>query len=162
MDSSPPLTSHTLAMHLLDSLPSPPNSNVSNNNNNTKSTPILSSSTSNNTAPISDELLLSLHFLFGNSLESALDIIDRQMITHIVSVPSGREMYHFQGKSKKVHFASKHYCTCMGYKFGVILRGDSLLCKHQLAAYFASPMAWKIRRREISDVEYDKIVYSPS
>ncbi|XP_033703664.1 zinc finger SWIM domain-containing protein 7 isoform X2 [Tursiops truncatus] len=43
-------------------------------------------------APIPDEHLLSLKFVFGSSAVQALDLVDRQSVT-LISSPSGRRVY---------------------------------------------------------------------
>nr|XP_044987665.1 zinc finger SWIM domain-containing protein 7 isoform X2 [Jaculus jaculus] len=43
-------------------------------------------------APIPDEHLLSLKFVFGSSAIQALDLVDRQSVT-LISSPSGRHVY---------------------------------------------------------------------
>ncbi|XP_047612877.1 zinc finger SWIM domain-containing protein 7 [Phacochoerus africanus] len=89
-------------------------------------------------APISDEHLLSLKFVFGSSAVQALDLVDRKSITSMSS-PSGRRVYQVLGSSGKTYtcLASCHYCSCPAFAFSVLRKGDSLLCKHLLAVYLS-------------------------
>ncbi|XP_057573063.1 zinc finger SWIM domain-containing protein 7 isoform X2 [Hippopotamus amphibius kiboko] len=89
-------------------------------------------------APIPDEHLLSLQFVFGSSAVQALDLVDRQAITSISS-PSGRHVYQVLGSSGKTYtcLASCHYCSCPAFAFSVLRKSDSLLCKHLLAVYLS-------------------------
>uniref|UniRef100_A0A8C3WJJ2 Zinc finger SWIM-type containing 7 n=1 Tax=Catagonus wagneri TaxID=51154 RepID=A0A8C3WJJ2_9CETA len=92
-------------------------------------------------APISDEHLLSLKFVFGSSAIQALDLADRQSIT-LISSPSGRCIYQVLGSSGKTYMclASCHYCSCPAFAFSVLQTGDNLLCKHLLAVYLSQAM----------------------
>uniref|UniRef100_A0A8D1IMA2 Zinc finger SWIM domain-containing protein 7 n=1 Tax=Sus scrofa TaxID=9823 RepID=A0A8D1IMA2_PIG len=81
-------------------------------------------------APISDEHLLSLKFVFGSSAVQALDLVDRKSIT-LISSPSGRRVYQVLGSSGKTYtcLASCHYCSCPAFAFSVLRKGDSLLVR---------------------------------
>ncbi|XP_059991345.1 zinc finger SWIM domain-containing protein 7 [Lagenorhynchus albirostris] len=92
-------------------------------------------------APIPDEHLLSLKFVFGSSAVQALDLVDRQSVT-LISSPSGRRVYQVLGSSGRTYvcLASCHYCSCPAFAFSVLRKGDSLLCKHLLAVYLSQVM----------------------
>ncbi|XP_036623297.1 zinc finger SWIM domain-containing protein 7 [Trichosurus vulpecula] len=98
-------------------------------------------STRGEAAPVPDELLLALKFIFGPSAVQALDLVDRRSVTRISS-PSGRTVYQVLGSSGKVYvcFASCHYCSCPAFEFSVLRKSDSLLCKHLLATYLSLTM----------------------
>ncbi|XP_023983520.1 zinc finger SWIM domain-containing protein 7 [Physeter macrocephalus] len=92
-------------------------------------------------APIPDEHLLSLKFVFGSSAVQALDLVDRQSVT-LISSPSGRRVYQVLGSSGRTYvcLASCHYCSCPAFAFSVLRKSDSLLCKHLLAVYLSQVM----------------------
>ncbi|XP_057391561.1 zinc finger SWIM domain-containing protein 7 [Balaenoptera ricei] len=92
-------------------------------------------------APIPDEHLLSLKFVFGSSAVQALDLVDRQSVT-LLSSPSGRRVYQVLGSSGRTYvcLASCHYCSCPAFAFSVLRKSDSLLCKHLLAVYLSQVM----------------------
>ncbi|XP_042298609.1 zinc finger SWIM domain-containing protein 7 isoform X2 [Sceloporus undulatus] len=79
-----------------------------------------------------------LKFIFGASAVPALDLVDRQSVTRVVS-PSGRTVYQVVGSSGKLYtcYASCHFCTCPAFTFSVLRKGDSLVCKHILAVYLS-------------------------
>ncbi|KAG5203419.1 zinc finger SWIM domain-containing protein 7 isoform X2 [Ovis aries] len=81
-------------------------------------------------APIPDEHLLSLKFVFGSSAVQALDLVDRQSVT-LISSPSGRRVYQVLGSSGRTYtcLASCHYCSCPAFAFSVLRKGDSLLVR---------------------------------
>ncbi|XP_024609309.1 zinc finger SWIM domain-containing protein 7 isoform X1 [Neophocaena asiaeorientalis asiaeorientalis] len=81
-------------------------------------------------APIPDEHLLSLKFVFGSSAIQALDLVDRQSVT-LISSPSGRRVYQVLGSSGRTYvcLASCHYCSCPAFAFSVLRKGDSLLVR---------------------------------
>ncbi|XP_061461237.1 zinc finger SWIM domain-containing protein 7 isoform X2 [Rhineura floridana] len=80
------------------------------------------------TSHVPDDLLMALKFIFGASALPALDLVDRQSVTRMVS-PSGRTVYQVAGSSGKLYtcYASCHFCTCPAFTFSVLRKGDSLV-----------------------------------
>ncbi|XP_060115003.1 zinc finger SWIM domain-containing protein 7 [Heteronotia binoei] len=93
------------------------------------------------TSQVPDDLLSALKFVFGASAVPALDLVDRQSVTRIVS-PSGRTVYQVLGSSGKLYtcYASCHFCSCPAFAFSVLRKSDSLLCKHLLAIYLSQAL----------------------
>ncbi|NP_001184067.1 zinc finger, SWIM-type containing 7 L homeolog isoform X1 [Xenopus laevis] len=93
------------------------------------------------TTQISDELLLSLKFIFGPTALYALDLVDQRSVSHVTS-PSGRSVFQVIGSSGKMYtcFASCHYCSCPAFSFSVLRKNDNMLCKHILAVYLSQAM----------------------
>ncbi|KAM3854884.1 zinc finger SWIM domain-containing protein 7 isoform 1-T1 [Vipera latastei] len=79
-----------------------------------------------------------LRFVFGTSVVPALDLVDRQSVTRLVS-PSGRTVYQVVGSSGKLYtcYGSCHFCSCPAFAFSVLRKGDNLVCKHILAVYLS-------------------------
>ncbi|XP_066490907.1 zinc finger SWIM domain-containing protein 7 isoform X2 [Tiliqua scincoides] len=90
---------------------------------------------------VPDDHLRALKFIFGASAIQALDLVDCQAVTRIVS-PSGRTVYQVLGSSRKLYrcYASCHFCPCPAFAFSVLRKGDNLLCKHLLAIYLSQAM----------------------
>ncbi|KAJ6657342.1 hypothetical protein lerEdw1_002709 [Lerista edwardsae] len=82
-----------------------------------------------------------LKFIFGASAVPALDLVDCQAVTRIVS-PSGRTVYQVLGSSRKLYqcYSSCHFCSCPSFAFSVLRKGDSVVCKHLLAIYLSQAM----------------------
>ncbi|XP_015277558.1 PREDICTED: zinc finger SWIM domain-containing protein 7 [Gekko japonicus] len=93
------------------------------------------------TSHVPDDLLSALKFVFGASAVPALDLVDHQSVTRIVS-PSGRTVYQVLGSSGKLYtcYASCHFCSCPAFAFSVLRKSDSLLCKHLLAVYLSQAL----------------------
>ncbi|XP_063152194.1 zinc finger SWIM domain-containing protein 7 [Candoia aspera] len=90
------------------------------------------------TSQVSDDQLLALRFVFGAPVVPALDLVDRQSVTRLVS-PSGRMVYQVAGSSGKLYtcYSSCHFCSCPAFAFSVLRKRDSLVCKHLLAVYLS-------------------------
>ncbi|PIK61312.1 hypothetical protein BSL78_01732 [Apostichopus japonicus] len=83
---------------------------------------------------ISDELLSSLNFVFGNPLLPALDLVDHSNITKFSS-PSGRVAFQVKGTTGHLYalLPSSQFCSCPYHEFGVLKRKEAPMCKHALA-----------------------------
>lgn len=91
---------------------------------------------------LSDDCLLALHSIFQQNLVPAMDLVDRGGVTKYVSTAAGgvtRQLYVVQGSagSRYICLTSSRYCSCPSFGYSVLVRGDALLCKHQLAAQLA-------------------------
>ncbi|XP_069972170.1 zinc finger SWIM domain-containing protein 7 [Penaeus vannamei] len=90
---------------------------------------------------LSSELLRSLHMLHGQTLVSALDLIDCKKVT-IVTSSSGRWVYQVTGSAGTpyVCLPDSIFCQCPAFKFSVLKKKESVMCKHVLAALLATAM----------------------
>lgn len=96
---------------------------------------------------LSDGCLTALHSIFQQNLVPALDLVERGGVTKYVcsSVASGgrgtvnRELYVVQGSTgnQYVCLTTSRYCSCPSFAYSVLVKGDALLCKHQLAVRLA-------------------------
>lgn len=101
------------------------------------------------------------------------DIVDAQLVTHVVAVPSGRSFCQVQtaytpyvgfnglkqveGSATFPYCCFDHYCTCPAFMNQCILKAEAYKCKHQLAARIAKAIG-KARRVEIRDTQFAKAV----
>lgn len=85
------------------------------------------------------EDLLELHGLFGNILESALDIIDREKIKIVRAQSRIREYIEIFDRNGQVHklFPNINYCPCHSFRIQVLQLQSQYTCKHVLAAKLA-------------------------
>ena len=90
---------------------------------------------------LSDDLLSAFQFVFQQPFLQALDLIDRNAVTHF-ACPSGRELYRVQGSSARVYtcLVSTNHCSCPSFVYTVLVKEDSLMCKHMLAVQLARAM----------------------
>jgi len=103
-----------------------------------------------------------LYFVFDTLLFAALDIIDRNCVVQVVSVPSGRSFSQLRGQGKKAgkqnskYIVFDHYCSCPAFTY-TVLRGDPrdspFMCKHQLAVRLALLLG-KFQRKEVVDEQF--------
>lgn len=109
---------------------------------------------------ISDGLLSALHSVFHQHALHAFDLVDRSSVTHF-TCPSGRELYRVKGSSFKSYtcFSSSSYCNCPSFVYAVLVKEDSLVCKHTLAVQLATAMN-RCREQEVSDVEFVELLSS--
>lgn len=111
------------------------------------------------THSLSDNLLSALHSVFQQPLLHALDLIDKNSVTHYVC-PSGRELYLVQASSgNKVYtcLVSSNYCSCPSFVYSVVLREDFLMCKHVLAVQLARAMG-RYKKEEIVGEEMARLL----
>lgn len=90
---------------------------------------------------LSSDVLHSLFLLHGQSLFSAFDLIDNKKVTKVMST-SGRCVYQVLGSSGTPYVCLPHsnFCQCPAFKFAVVKRRESVVCKHVLAAHLSSAM----------------------
>lgn len=110
------------------------------------------------TGRISDDLMSALHFLFHQTLVQAFDLVDRRQVVHYIC-PSGRELYCVQGSGQRTYtcLASSNYCSCPSFVYSVLVREDSLMCKHMLAVQLARAMSAS-EETTVCDEEFAKLL----
>ena len=106
----------------------------------------------------SDELLLALHVAFPQTLQQALDLVDRNSVTKVVSA-SGRELFQVKGSSGRIYtcLMTSEFCTCPSYTYYVLMKEEVLMCKHVLAVYVAQNLQ-NLNERSVSDDDFAKIL----
>lgn len=110
------------------------------------------------TSHVPDDHLRALKFVFGPSAVPALDLVDCQAVTRIVS-PSGRTVYQVLGSSRKLYYcyASCHFCPCPAFAFSVLRKGGSLVCKHLLAIYLSQALG-KCQELTVPDKQLTRLL----
>ncbi|XP_048582076.1 zinc finger SWIM domain-containing protein 7 isoform X3 [Nematostella vectensis] len=108
----------------------------------------------------------ALYFVFHEPVLHGLDLVDRRSITKLVS-PSGRTIYQVImrcltvvsilkviGSAGQMYtcLLSSDYCTCPSYTYTVLVKMDSILCKHLLAAHLAEALG-NIKEKRVLDHE---------
>ena len=102
---------------------------------------------------LSDQQLLSLHCLFPQQLQVALELVEQEAVTlYTCSTPAfTRSLWMVQGSTGNKYTIlapspspanypspSSGYCSCLSYVYSVLVRGETALCKHQLATLLAT------------------------
>ncbi|KYR00308.1 hypothetical protein DLAC_03048 [Tieghemostelium lacteum] len=105
---------------------------------------------------ITDECLLSLYFIFDQPLFASLDIIDEKLIKRYTFLPSNRYFYVIEGTKggKYMCLIDGDYCSCPSFNFSVLLRSESIYCKHQIASFIAEVL------KNVDVLEFDDSEYS--
>ena len=109
---------------------------------------------------ISDFLLEALYAIYGPPLIQALDIIDRQAITHI-TCPAGRGLYEVNassGSNKYLCLLSVNYCSCPYFLYGIVVRDEAMMCKHLLAVQLACSLGQVGDPQIVSDETFASIL----
>ena len=90
---------------------------------------------------LSDDLMSALQFVFHQPLLQALDLLDRNSVSRFVC-PAKRELYRVQGSAGRTYtcLVSSNYCSCPSFVYTVLVKEDSLMCKHMLAVQLARAM----------------------
>ncbi|KAL9981974.1 hypothetical protein ACROYT_G010750 [Oculina patagonica] len=103
---------------------------------------------------LTDEILSALHFVFHQPLLHALDLVDQKNITKLTT-PSGRVLYQVVGSSNQLYncLITGDFCTCPSYTFTVLVKMESLMCKHLLAIHLAEALG-ECRNRTITDEDF--------
>ena len=85
---------------------------------------------------VSDETLKALHFIHGPPFLSALDLIDRHGVNHVIT-SSGKNVYQVKSSAGYNHYvchlSPNATCSCPSFSYGAVAREDALFCKHLLA-----------------------------
>lgn len=94
------------------------------------------------TGKISEDLMSALLFVFQAPLHQALDLLDRGAITRYYCA-AGRELYRVKGSGGRFYtcLTSSDYCSCPSFVYTVLVKQDSLLCKHLLAVQLGRAVA---------------------
>ena len=97
---------------------------------------------------ISDDLMSALLFVYQAPLHQALDLLDRGSVTRY-HCPAGRELYRVRGSGGRSYtcLASSNYCSCPSFVYTVLVKEESLLCKHMLAVQLGKAMEAGRRER---------------
>ncbi|XP_046840843.1 zinc finger SWIM domain-containing protein 7-like [Xenia sp. Carnegie-2017] len=116
----------------------------------------------NNQVP-SDELLSALRLVFPQTLLQALDLIDRQLVTRVLS-PQGREAFQVKGLSGRIYLClmSSEYCTCPSYTYYVLMKEEMLMCKHVLAVHLSLKLGTSIVKNVSKEDFANILMESPS
>ena len=111
------------------------------------------------TGGLSDDLLSALFFVFKQPLIHALDLLDRQAVTH-VTCPSGRELYRVRGSKGEYTCLSRvGHCSCLSFVYTVLLREEAMMCKHLLAVHLSRATNTALTRH-VSDNDFAEILSS--
>lgn len=113
------------------------------------------------TPSLSDNLLSAFYSIFQQPLLYALDLVDKNHVKRFVC-PAGRELFQVQastGNRLYVCLVSSNYCNCPSFMYSVVLREDSLMCKHVLAVKIARAMG-RVISNDISDEEFAELLSS--
>lgn len=116
---------------------------------------------------ISNEQMSALHSIFQHNLVSALDLVERGGITKYVcrTSPGGGEqvLWQVEGSSggQYICLQSSSYCSCPAFVYAVLVKGDTILCKHQLAARLGSALG-RCRGVELSEEDWARMAATDS
>ena len=110
---------------------------------------------------ISDEQMSALHSIFQHNLVSALDLVDCGTVTRYVChtrTGDGDVLWQVEGSGggQYICLQSSSYCSCPAFVYSVLGRGDSALCKHQLAARLGSALG-RWREVELSEKDWARM-----
>lgn len=88
---------------------------------------------------VADKDLLELYGIFGDQLQIALDIIDRDKITIFRRVSDNRQYIEIVQQQNSIYklLPNINYCMCAEFREKVIGAGDLYTCHHVLAAKLA-------------------------
>ena len=95
--------------------------------------------------------------IFSDRLERAMKIINEGGVTRYTFKPSNRIVWGIKGRKRGYQvIPTTPYCSCDDFYFRVlgIKRG---VCYHLIAQYLASSLG-KIKRIDLSDSVYDKVL----
>lgn len=89
---------------------------------------------------MSAEDLQELYGIFGEVLERALDLIDRDQIKVYLPSKRGRQLLEIYGQHGAIYrfFPNIVYCPCKFFKHFVLATKAEYTCKHVLAAKLAT------------------------
>ncbi|EAL73499.1 hypothetical protein DDB_G0268092 [Dictyostelium discoideum AX4] len=115
----------------------------------------------NKTNTISEETLLSLYYIFDQTIFASLELIDKELITKYVFQPSNRYFYVVEGRkgAKYMCLIQGDYCSCPSFNFSVLLKSDSVYCKHQISSILAEIIS-NVKVIEFDDSEYQSQILS--
>lgn len=104
------------------------------------------------TGRISDDLISALLFVFQSPLQQAMDLLDRGSLTRYFC-PAGRELYRVKGSGGRSYICltSSNYCSCLSFVYTVLVKEESLFCKHMLAVQLGRAIGSGRRKHERND-----------
>ena len=107
---------------------------------------------------INSDDLLALNNLCGQMVLQALDLVDKSSIK-LSSCPSGRKVYEVLGSSKSTYvcLTTSNFCSCLSFQYSVLMRGDSLMCKHLLAVHIADAVGM-VTQQTVSDQDMSEML----
>ncbi|EGC34527.1 hypothetical protein DICPUDRAFT_153265 [Dictyostelium purpureum] len=124
----------------------------SNKYNTVKLTDVLKNIFQNNKGnTITEETLLSLYYIFDQSIIASLEILDKELIRKYKFLPSERSFYVIEGRkgSKHMCLIDGDYCSCPSFNFVVLLKSESV---------YATEIMSNVKIEEFDDSEYQNKV----
>eukprot|EP01120_Amphizonella_sp_Union-15-10_P003753 TRINITY_DN14174_c0_g1_i1.p1 TRINITY_DN14174_c0_g1~~TRINITY_DN14174_c0_g1_i1.p1 ORF type:complete len:101 (+),score=8.78 TRINITY_DN14174_c0_g1_i1:297-599(+) len=82
---------------------------------------------------------LFLIFDLGKKLQKALELVDKNLCTRLIAVPSGRSVFKVEGGSTQrpsSYLCFSHYCSCRDF-YNSVIKNEGLYCKHQIAVFIS-------------------------
>ena len=95
----------------------------------------------------------ALQVLCPDTTAGAAEILDRKVVTRMLSRASRREYFLVEGSGRHPHVVMPGFCTCQFYCQHVATRPDSLACKHEIAVLAANALGL-MQWRELDDDEW--------
>ncbi|CAH4027896.1 unnamed protein product [Pieris brassicae] len=95
---------------------------------------------SNGSKQFTDEEILTLHSVFGATLQRAFEILEKYPTLETYSnCNNGRVLVEIKGENDRCYrvFPRINFCPCLAFKHQVIEKKSQLMCKHVLAARIA-------------------------
>lgn len=105
---------------------------------------------------VSDEELLSLHSVFGVTLQRALDILEKYpTFVAYTTAKKTRTLIEVNGENDRCYrvFPRINFCPCRAFKHQVLERKSQVYCKHVLVARIAQILG-KITYHEVTQDQY--------
>ena len=106
---------------------------------------ILSARDENRAVDVPDDVLEALAWTWGESaVRKALETLQSGRVRRVTAARSGRAMYVVasgdgaQGEKRAYLCFPTHFCSCRSFFWECVNRGETVGCKHQLAARLAS------------------------
>jgi predicted nucleic acid-binding Zn finger protein len=100
------------------------------------------------------EVAVSLDFLFGKTLEKAVEIVDAGFAEVLeVANRSNLNVYSVTGSSVYPYICTRNYCSCLAFSNGLVASQGLGYCKHIVAARLGEALN-RMPRKRISEEEY--------
>lgn len=107
---------------------------------------------------VSDEILLTLHSLFGAVFLRATELLDTSKFTLYQTQDGLRKLLKIRRKSEEYSiFCNVNYCPCPAFKYHVLRSKNAFTCKHYIASKLVEIIG-KHKSEIVTDLQFTELL----
>lgn len=107
---------------------------------------------------VSEEILNSLHSLFGAAFFRATELLESTSITLYQTTDGSRKLFKLiRGNEQYFVFPNINFCCCQAFRYHVVQSSISITCKHVLAVALVQ-ITKKFQTEALTDLQFAELL----